>query len=86
MDVLDWEPDRLKTKLKGNLAKQIDKKEMNRVLRSKDTIAGIRFLGRRLTFAINTGICLSQRETDREIETKTHYIAQGRLLDRAAMN
>ena len=37
-------------------------------------------------FAIYTEICVSQRETDREIETKTHYIAQGRPLDRVAMN
>ena len=29
---------------------------------------------------------LSGKETDREIETKTHYIAQGRPLDRVAMN
>ena len=62
MDVLDWEPDRLKSKLKGTLAKLIDKKEMDRVLRSKDTIAGIRFLGRRLTDKYE-GIPLIKTET-----------------------
>ena len=62
MDVLDWEPDRLKSKLKGTLAKLIDKKEMTRLLRSKDTIAGIRFLGRRLTDKYE-GIPLIKRET-----------------------